>query len=608
MAEAGTRDSRPVFRLIVGLLLSGAAASSAIAQEAPTPPSPAIPPPLPAREAVLEARLRKMEAMNARMAEQFQAVADQNRALAKQLEAVARRNQDLEEKVDDLAAPAPRVPRPPAPSTGAMGDDDEEDDYDDDDNDDEGQPGDIRTDNIRAVPRTPRRRAGGRSADGVSGGDLPDSDGEGQPEDIRTDESTRGTGAAASGVVAPTRSFREHGFRWRTGDEEFELQFHNETQLDFRAYEQPNSSPVNQTGFYINRMRLYFNGRLTKPIEYSVSVNKGISDLDLLDAYLNFNYDRRFQIRVGRYRVPYTYDWYALSNQFLPTPERSMFALNYGYNRNFAVMGHGELFDDRVDYAVAAANGPRNSYIDENSHKDVLAYVNYRPFGTSERFKALKHLNLGGSMGYGIQDQPADPRDFRTFASASNGANHFKVGPSFLELFPGVYERGGRKLWELHAAYYYKGLTLMGAWDAGLNTYAAGEGGGGRSVVVPTTGYHAQFAYLLTGEEVERRYFITPLRPFDLRKGKFGTGAVEIQARFDHFEVGDQVFNGGLADPNLWTNHVNAIDAGVNWYLNKYTKIYFDWQHTMYGQPVPYRPGGFQTTSDLFWMRFQIYF
>ena len=132
--------------------------------------------------------------------------------------------------------------------------------------------------------------------------------------------------------------------------------------------------------------------------------------------------------------------------------------------------------------------------------------------------------------------------------------------------------------------------------------------GGARSVVVPTSGYHAQFAYLLTGEQIERRYFISPLHPFDLRRGKFGLGAVEVQARFDHFEVGDQVFTGGLADPNLWTNRVNTIDAGVNWYLNKYTKIYFDWQHTMYGQPVPYRPGGFQSTSDLFWMRFQIYF
>ncbi|OJW20862.1 MAG: hypothetical protein BGO49_29060 [Planctomycetales bacterium 71-10] len=519
-----------------------------------------------------------MEEMNARMAEQVEAV-------TRQLEAVTRRNKDLEAKLDGINAGSS------APAAGAMDSDDDDDDL--------GQPDDIRTDDLEAIPRPPRRtRSGGAAADAADETD----DDEGQPGDIRTDDREASTG------LRPTRSFHEHGFRWHTGDEEFELQFHNETQLDFRAYEQANSSPVDQVGFYINRMRLYFNGRLTKPIEYSVSVNKGLADLDLLDAYLNFNYDRRFQLRVGRYRVPFTYDWYALSNQFLPTPERSIFALNYGYNRNFAFMGHGELFDDRVDYAVAAANGPRNSYYDDNSHKDVLAYVNYRPFERSERLKALKHLNVGGSMAYGIQDQDPFPRFFRTYTSTSNSPGQFKAGPTFLELNDDVLERGGRKLWELHAAYYYKGLTLMGAWDSGLNTYGVEEGGRARSVALPTSGYHAQFAYLLTGEEVERRYFITPLRPFDLRKGKFGLGAFEIQARYDHFQVGDEVFTGGLADPNLWTNRVSTVDFGVNWYLNKYTKIYFDWQHTMYGQPVPYRPGGFQSTSDLFWMRFQIYF
>ena len=41
---------------------------------------------------------------------------------------------------------------------------------------------------------------------------------------------------------------------------------------------------MNQFGFYTSRMRLYFNGSLTDPIEYSVSLNKGLGDLNLLDA------------------------------------------------------------------------------------------------------------------------------------------------------------------------------------------------------------------------------------------------------------------------------------------------------------------------------------
>ena len=31
-------------------------------------------------------------------------------------------------------------------------------------------------------------------------------------------------------------------------------------------------------------------------------------------------------------------------------------------------------------------------------------------------------------------------------------------------------------------------------------------------------------------------------------------------------------------------------DVGLNWYLTKYLKIYFDWQHSMYGSPGPAQP------------------
>ena len=68
------------------------------------------------------------------------------------------------------------------------------------------------------------------------------------------------------------------------------------------------------------------------------------------------------------------------------------------------------------------------------------------------------------------------------------------------------------------------------------------------------------------------------------------------------------IFTAGLADPNLWTNRVDMTDVGFNWYLNKFVKIYFDWEHVMFAQPVYFRPGALQKTNDLFWFRFQVYF
>ena len=122
-----------------------------------------------------------------------------------------------------------------------------------------------------------------------------------------------------------------------------------------------------------------------------------------------------------------------------------------------------------------------------------------------------------------------------------------------------------------------------------------------------------QAAYLITGETIRERTVIDPINRFDLRPGKFGLGAFEPNVRYSQMFLGRQVFTAGLADPNLWTNNVQMVDAGVNWYLNKFVKIYFDWEHAIFASPVlaaVTQSGGaaFHTTSDMFWLRFQFYF
>ena len=50
------------------------------------------------------------------------------------------------------------------------------------------------------------------------------------------------------------------------------------------------------------------------------------------------------------------------------------------------------------------------------------------------------------------------------------------------------------------------------------------------------------------------------------------------------------------------------VDVGFNWYLNKFVKVYFDWEHAIFGNPVFYNTGRFQKSNDLYWLRFQVYF
>ena len=59
--------------------------------------------------------------------------------------------------------------------------------------------------------------------------------------------------------------------------------------------------------------------------------------------------------------------------------------------------------------------------------------------------------------------------------------------------------------------------------------------------------------YFLTGETQERRTILEPRRPFSLRPGEFGPGAWELIFRYSALELDRDVFDGGLADPELWS-------------------------------------------------------
>ncbi len=401
--------------------------------------------------------------------------------------------------------------------------------------------------------------------------------------------------------------YGKDGVGFATEDDEFILKFRAELQADSLDYLGATQA-LTHSGFYIPRTRFYFQGHYTKPITYQLSFQRSYTTFGFLNVFLNFNYDPRFQFRIGRFKVPFAYEWYKLNNWRLITPERSLFNENFGLNRMVGIQEWGSFLEDRIEYAVGMFDGPRNSIQDYNSAKDVVAFLNFQPFVRTDSF--LKRLNFGGSYDYGIQDNIDQPAVMRTNVNASStGLNDTdpvnNAAVPFLAFNANTRERGLRQLYDLHLAYYYGGLSVIGSFGGGVDSYAVNNR---RPVPLQVDGYYIALAYLLTGETLAERTVVDPIHRFDLRPGKFGLGAFEPFFRFSNVSISNQVFTSGLADPNLWTNHVNMTDVGMNWYLNRAVKIYFDWQHAMYGQPVYFRPGGFRPTNDLLWLRFQFYF
>ncbi|WP_437193390.1 OprO/OprP family phosphate-selective porin [Planctomicrobium sp. SH527] len=396
------------------------------------------------------------------------------------------------------------------------------------------------------------------------------------------------------------------GFQLKTRDKQFSLNIHYESQIEARVW-QPNRNDPSNDGFFLPRQRIFFNGNITKNLEYELAINRGVNNINLLNAYLNFHFSDALEVRIGRFFTPFNYDQYAVSNYWLLTPERSLFTTNLSLNRQIGAMAWGYLLDKKLDYAVGAFNGSRNSFESLNNGVDLVAYLNLRPFQESEMFPRIKFLNIGTSVAYGNQGQAPVPTTFRIGAGSPDSNTPSTATTPFLVLNPGVSEQGERLLGTVHMAYFYNSLSLISEWQYGHGGYALGAN---PSVEVPFSGYYVSGGYFLTGEKIERRTRVKPLRPFlPLKKDeRKGPGAWEAVARVSQLRVGREIFDAGLADPTQWSNSATTTELGLNWYWNDYLKFYTFWLHGEFGDPVQFSQGEYHQSVDMCWMRCQLYF
>jgi phosphate-selective porin OprO and OprP len=395
------------------------------------------------------------------------------------------------------------------------------------------------------------------------------------------------------------------GFRLQTEEGDYSFTVHYESQIEGRLWGQ-NQVPAND-GFFLPRQRFFFDGNITKTVEYELSINRGLGGINVLNAYLNFHFDDQFELRIGRFFTPLAYEQFAVSNYWLLTPERSVFTTNLNLNRQIGVMGWGYLLDERLDYAVGVFNGSRNSFESLNNSVDTVAFINARPFQDAEGLACLRFLNLGSSVAFGQQDQNPSPVTFRIAGGSPDTNIPGAATTPFLILNPDVIERGPRVVGSTHLAYFYRGFSLLSEWQYGFGGYASATQLS--SVRVPYSGFYVAGGWFLTGEEIERRTRLKPLRPLIPLKGEpRGLGAWELTGRVAQLRISDNIFAAGFADPHLWSNSVVTTELGLNWYWNEYIKFYMFWLRGEFGTPVQFRPGGFQKSADMLWLRCQLYF
>lgn len=399
----------------------------------------------------------------------------------------------------------------------------------------------------------------------------------------------------------------EEGVGLSTADDRFTMRIRLMQQLDAK-YFNPNDQDPARSGLYLPRIRLYFEGHATRSFQYEVSLQRSVEGtFDILDANINYSPCDEVQFKFGRMIVPYSFDWYDHLEQFFIAPERGLFPLNFGLSRQAGAMVWGRLDDGVVQYAVGGFSGQTFGLADSNTTQDAVAYLNVRPWRHDTDRPLLRNLNLGGSGAFGQQRFPVRPLPLRTaLQSSENDEAGQAASPVFLELEDDVLAHGPRLQGALHLAWYFRHLSLEAEYQVGrFQTERVGL-----PVRLPVNGYNVALGYFITGEEIEKRTVVRPLRPFDPRCGLYGSGAIELFARYSRLHIGDEVFSAGLANPDDWTNRAAILDVGWNWYPNEYVKVYCDWQHAMFGSPVLInrQKGTRSRSNDVLWLRAQLSF
>lgn len=366
----------------------------------------------------------------------------------------------------------------------------------------------------------------------------------------------------------------DNGFFIRSPDKNFQLRLTGHSQTDFRAYLNDRDS-LNVDSFLARRVRLGIEAIVAQYYEFRFLSDFGLNQPRILDGFLNIRYWDAFQVELGRFRQPFSYEQ-LIPIRYLPTMERSLID-QFVPARDVGVMVHGQkIWQNRIDYALSISNGERDGDGDPNPFKDFVSRLAMRPFAANEDLPALQSLQFGMAVTTGWQREPVSPSIFRS----GNGILWFRF-------LPGVRSEGMRTRLSPEVAWFYQQFGIAAQYFHMQQTLLSPAA---VSVLVPWNGFLVFGSWLLTGEE--RTGFsqqVKPLRPFDPRMPLAAPGAWEIALRVSRMQIGDFIFAPGagqLADPFTESPGATELLVGMNWYLNAWIRMQINWERLWFDRPV----------------------
>jgi phosphate-selective porin OprO/OprP len=312
------------------------------------------------------------------------------------------------------------------------------------------------------------------------------------------------------------------------------------------------------------------------------STTKSSSNSGIVDAYVDARFKPWFQVRAGKFK-PYVGLERLQSGADTKFIERSYVSNNILPNRDLGVSAHGDLFADKLTYAVGVFNGVVDggdnvTTQDLNGDKDFAARVFTTPFKGEDSVLA--------GLGFGLAATHTNTNGISNYSTTTGLPDYKTPGQqsSFFTYSSGTVAQGVRNRWAPQAYYYYGPFGVLAEYaQVDQHVYNSGATAGYKAGSLSNDAWHLTASWLLTGEDASFKG-VKPKNAFN--PDGAGWGAWEIVARYQENNIDDATFNTAstnkFADPRTASKSAESWALGVNWYLNQNIKIATDYEQTSF--------------------------
>jgi phosphate-selective porin len=338
--------------------------------------------------------------------------------------------------------------------------------------------------------------------------------------------------------------------------------------------------------FAIRRARFGVQGSYGKQLDYAFLFDTAATNgISIRDAYIDFKPWSAFRIEGGQFKVPFSFE-VGTGDTNVEFIERSIDNVLYpdagGTFRAPGAMVHGDLNDAMFQYWVGIFNGKGIITNNTTNEPEVTGRVRFNPFKKSSN-DMLKGFGFGGSV------EHSRSRGLSNELSFSGVMND-----SAYTFFPQFRINGGIDRYNGHVVWFHGPWGVRSEYTqilekrTGVGSEQLGGIGFQSLPGITGKGAYVQVGYLLTGEsEPEnaiprvKHPLIGPNSPGET--GGPGWGAFQLKFRYSWLEGRAPEFT---CPPStcpitpvifpLQSDHTDQFSAGLNWYLNYWVLLKFD--------------------------------